>query len=117
MNIYDDVTEADRIEDYYYIDEDEIDVGIEERLREKRRKRIGLLENKFLVVCKHNGNTLYIQDKNISSHGYWTRFLSNAKGYDTYSDAFSRLSSLKYNNPRIMKVVDGNVLEVRRKDG
>lgn len=79
----------------------------EEYLRKMRTERIMNLQGKFVIISdssKNKGQIVYLQDQTLSTKGFWTAFLANAKGYETEEEAMIMLRKLKYNNPRIMKI-------------
>lgn len=72
-----------------------------------RTERIMALQGKYVIISdssKNKGQIVYLQDRNLSTKGFWTAFLANAKGYETEEEAMIMLRKLKYNNPRIMKI-------------
>lgn len=79
----------------------------DEYLRQKRMERVMNLQGKFVIIAdspKNKGQLVYLQDQSLSTKGFWTAFLANAKGYDTESEANLMLAKLKYNNPRLMRI-------------
>lgn len=79
----------------------------DEYLKQKRMERIMALQGKFVIVAdspKNKGQLVYLQDQTLSTKGFWTAFLANAKGYDTEAEANLMLAKLKYNNPRLMRI-------------
>ena len=79
----------------------------DEYLRQKRMERVMNLQGKFVFIAdspKNKGHLVSLQDQSLSTKGFWTAFLANAKGYDTESEANLMLAKLKYNNPRLMRI-------------
>lgn len=79
----------------------------EDYLKQKRMERIMNLQGKIVIVAdspKNKGQLVYLQDQTLSTKGFWTAFLANAKGYDTEDEANLMLAKLKYNNPRLMRI-------------
>ena len=79
----------------------------DEYLKMKRAERLMNLTGKFVIVAdspKNPGTMMYLQDQSLSTKGFWTAFLANAKGYETEEEAKLMLCKLKYNNPRLMKI-------------
>lgn len=77
----------------------------DEYLKTKRMERIMALNGKCVIVAdspKHPGQVMYLQDQSLSTKGFWTAFLANAKGYNTEDEANIMLKKLKFNNPRLM---------------
>lgn len=102
--LYNESSEADYLDDgghYVVWDEDEYD---EFELNTVRKVRECRLRGKYLITTKsrYNGKTLYLQDRNISTNGWWTYFKSNALGFDTKQGADKIASRFKYNNPRVV---------------
>lgn len=69
-----------------------------------REQREYKLRNRYLVVCDapSNGHLLYLQDRSISKRGFWTRYKSNAYGFDTKSGAETTAKRFRYNNTRVI---------------
>lgn len=79
----------------------------EDYLKTQRTKRIMNLIGKCVIIAestKNPGEVIYIQDQKLSQKGFWTKFMANARGFDTAEDANLIIKKLKYNNPRIMWV-------------
>lgn len=121
-----DLSEAECEDDmysYYHGDwmdelEYEHDDYSEERehyIKMSRKQRERELTGKFVVVVnsRYNKNQiLYLQDRTCGT-GYWTKFRSNAMGYNDESTAKSRLKTLRFNNPKVMLVLaSGKLKEV-----
>lgn len=108
--LYSEISEADWMDDggdYVEWDEEEYDDyedAEEFELLLTRKMREGKLHGKYLITTKskHNGKVLYLQDRNISTNGWWTYFKSNALGFDTKHGAEKIASKIKYNNPRVV---------------
>lgn len=78
-------------------------------IKEDRKRRISNLIGKYIVVCdgKSSKKQVYLQDREVSRGGYWTQFLSNAKGFKTKTEALRNKDSFKYGNPRVY-LMDNN---------
>ena len=73
-------------------------------INEDRYEREHKLKGKYLIICSapSNGYNLYLQDRNISRNGFWTKFKSNALGFDTEAGANKICKSIMFNNPRVI---------------
>lgn len=105
--MFDNMTEADYLDDggdYVDWDSDYFESEEEFELNLVRKVRESQLHGKYLITTKsrHNGKTLYLQDRKISSNGWWTYFKSNALGFDTKQGATKIADRLKYNKPRVI---------------
>lgn len=72
-------------------------------IKEDRKRRIKDLSGKYVVATngRSSGKVVFYQDRNISSKGYWTEFLSNALGFESLREAKLHASGFKYGNPRV----------------
>ena len=80
-----------------------------EYLKLKRAERETALRGKFVIVCDSRytpGTMMYLQDKELSTQQgmHWTKFLANAKGYDSLYVANQIAKRYKYNNVRVIHV-------------
>lgn len=83
---------------------------------EDRKKREKALVGKYIVIVtgKQQDVDLFLQDDKYGN-GYWTRFLSNAKGFYDESAAVIKAKNLQFNNPRVAFVqANGKLKEVYR---
>lgn len=103
----DNTSEADYLDDGgnyidwdsdYFEDAEEFELNLTRKLREEK------LHKKWLITTKskHNERTLYLQDRKISTNGWWTYFKSNALGFDTQQGADKVAKRLKYNKPKVI---------------
>ena len=79
----------------------------EQYLKMKRAERVMNLTGKWVIVAdstKRPGTVMYLQDQTLSTKGFWTGFLANAKGYESEEEANLMLAKPKYNNPRLMRI-------------
>jgi hypothetical protein len=87
----------------------------EEEILADRRRRERNLVGKYLVLVTsryQKGLDLFLQDDKYGD-GYWTRFLSNAKGFHDESAAVVKAKNLQFNNPRVVFVqANGKLKEV-----
>lgn len=77
----------------------------EDYLKMQRTERIMNLMGKCVIIAestKNPGEVIYIQDQKLSRKGFWTKFMANARGFETAEEAGQVIAKLKYNNPRIM---------------
>lgn len=72
-------------------------------IKEDRKHRVKMLSGKYVVATKgrSSGDIVFLQDRKISDKGYWTRFLSNAVGFESLDKANMIAKGFKYNNPRV----------------
>ena len=72
-------------------------------IKEDRKWRVSRLSGKYVVITKgfSSGETVFLQDRKVNSGGYWTKFLSNAKGFECLKTAKLIASGYKYGNPRV----------------
>lgn len=72
-------------------------------LREVRLER---LNRKYIVAMPGHktGRMTFLQDRSVSSGGYWTQFLSNARGFTTEAAARRHAERFRYGNPRVAQV-------------
>lgn len=86
----------------------------DEVLEERRRRREELI-GKFLIIVTSRYQSdldLYLQDSRYGD-GFWTKFISNARGFVDESQALIKAKNLQYNNPRVVLVqADGKLREV-----
>ena len=121
MKLYDDMTEADYLDDGGdYVDlEEDIEYDTEyiykQKLYEERKQRERNLIGKYLVVVTSRYQSdlvLFLQDDEYGN-GYWTKFMSNAKGFYDESAAVVKAKNLQFNNPRVVFVqANGKLKEV-----
>ena len=73
---------------------------------ESRFKRKRNLKGKYVIVCdsQYNGKLLYLQDRNISTKGFWTKYKENAVGFVSKSRAENYCKKFKFNNARVQLV-------------
>lgn len=77
----------------------------EDYLIEQRTQRIMNLMGKCVIIAESTtkpGQVTYLQDQKLSSKGFWTKFLANARGFETEEEANRIIAKLKFNNPRIL---------------
>lgn len=80
-------------------------VELQEKLsgiKEDRKLRVRQLAGRYIVSVKgkSSGDTTFYQDRKISSNGYWTKYLSNALGFESLNEARLHASGFKYGNPK-----------------
>lgn len=77
------------------------------------KSRIADLKGKFVVACNQRDGKkiLYVQDKEYGD-GYWTAFISNARGFHNMSDAMGNCNIHKNGMPRVYKVIGNGRLEL-----
>ena len=82
-------------------------------LMQKRTERLSALIGKWIVIAdnsKNPGTILYFQDPDLapkSADGKqynWTRYMVNAKGFDSESDARIVAGFFQYGNARVAHV-------------
>ena len=81
-------------------------------LEQKRAERESALRGKFVIVCDSRytpGTMMYLQDSKLSnqqghSDMHLTKFLANAKGYDSLLVANNIAKKYQYNNGRVIHV-------------
>lgn len=91
------------IEDDYF---KSIEHERKQEIIDDRRRRERALVGKYLVLTtsKYQSNIdLFLQDDNYGD-GYWTKFMSNAKGFYDESAAIVKAKNLQFNNPRVVFV-------------
>ena len=109
-----DGTEAERL-----LDDVDFYVGTEyerkqEILKDRKRRERELVGKYVVIVASRykDGGDLFLQDCRYG-RGYWTRFMSNAKGYYYESSAIVKAKNLQFNNPRVAIVqANGKLKEV-----
>ncbi len=69
-----------------------------------RKDRLVRLTGKYVITCKKDGKTLYLQDQRISNKGYWTQFKANARAFSLKETAERVMNTLRYNNPKITRI-------------
>lgn len=71
-----------------------------------RIERMNQLKGRYVIAMpgKASGHMTFLQDRRVSTGGYWTRYLSNARGFDTVEHANNTMRNLKYGTPRIALV-------------
>lgn len=112
LSNYDEYPESEYDYDYWWEDSDLGHEGKGNRTAQRRRRKIRKdrerrLENqkgKYIILADKGQKTLYLQDKNISSGGYWTQFQSNARVFETEESALKVVSYFKLGNPRVVQV-------------
>ena len=75
----------------------------EKTLEGMRKKRLKDQKGMYLITCNKGGKTLYLQDQRISNKGFWTQFKSNAKVFILKETAEKVVSTLHYNDPKVVK--------------
>lgn len=73
---------------------------------DEREQRENSLVGKYLILTSSRYQSdvvLFLQDENCGS-GYWTKFLSNARGFMEESAAIIKAKDFQYNNPRVVFV-------------
>ena len=83
-----------------------------EYLVEQRTARLAALLGKWIVIADNSrtpDSVLYFQDPSLirptdSRVSDWTRFLVNAKGFDTAEEARACAARFRYGRPRIAQV-------------
>lgn len=75
------------------------------KIRKDRERRLENQKGKYIILADKGYKTLYLQDKNISSGGYWTQFQSNARVFETEESALKVVSYFRLGNPRVVHVV------------
>ncbi|WP_442636516.1 hypothetical protein [Rossellomorea marisflavi] len=82
-------------------------------IKEDRKRRVKELSGKYIVATKgkSSGKTVFYQDKDISSKGYWTQYLSNALGFSSLKDAKLHASGFKYGNPKVAIVTSEGIYQ------
>lgn len=81
-------------------------------LTEKRVERLTALCGKYIVIAdnsRQEGECLYLQDETLvrptdTKVSVWTRFLVNAKGFETADEAKAAAAKFRYGHPRIAQV-------------
>ena len=84
-----------------------------------RKRRHEELIGKYIVVADgvSSKKLVYYQDPRYSRGGYWTEFITNARTYQTISQAERDMASIKLNNPRVGLVESKDTIRiVSRKD-
>lgn len=78
-------------------------------LTAQRAERIAALIGKFVVIADNSKDPmgiLYFQDPTLVKPSEqrvsaWTRYMVNAKGFDTKEEALAVAASFKYGRPRV----------------
>lgn len=81
-----------------------------EYLNKQRAERLCALIGKYVVIAdnsKDPSSVLFYQDPSLvkpseTRVSSWTRFLVNAKGYETKEQAEEKAANFKYGRPRVM---------------
>ena len=76
------------------------------RFEINKRQREEDLIGKYLVIVSsrdQNDVILYLQDERCGT-GFWTKYMSNARGFYDESAAIVKAKNLQYNNPRVVFV-------------
>ena len=74
------------------------------KIRKDRERRLENQKGKYIILADKGRKTLYLQDNNISSGGYWTQFQSNARVFETEESALKVVSYFRLGNPRVVQV-------------
>jgi hypothetical protein len=76
-----------------------------ENMEQEIEHRLKRLKGKYIIACdRKDGTTLYLQDRAISTGGYWTIFMSNARVFENQNLAQITLQKFNFTNKRILKV-------------
>lgn len=115
---YSTITEADAITDGAdYLDTRNYDDEDYEDILADRKRREKALVGKYLVLTTSRYQSdveLFLQDSKYGN-GYWTKFMSNAKGFYDETAAIVKAKNLMHNNPRVVFVqANGKLKEVYR---
>lgn len=81
-----------------------------------RERRVEKLIGRYIIVCNgwKSNKQVYLQDMMISNKGYWTQFMSNAKGFYTLQAAEIELKKFRLNNPNIALVdINSNLVFIK----
>lgn len=81
-------------------------------LDQKRTERLAALVGKWVVIADNSKNpdtVLYFQDPSLvkptdARTSQWTRFMVNAKGFETMDEAREIAAGFKYGRPRIAQI-------------
>lgn len=75
-----------------------------------RMERMADLQGNYVITAtgKSSGNLTFLQDQSVSSGGYWTKYLSNARKFNSIASAKSVVRNFKYGNPRVALVTNKN---------
>lgn len=87
-------------------DQFDIDYANNQDTAESKIERMNRLAGRYVIaqIGKSSGHMTFLQDRRVSTGGYWTRFLSNAQGFDTINAAKRATNHLRYGNPRVALV-------------
>jgi hypothetical protein len=82
-------------------------------IKNDRKRRVRSLAGKYVVATKgkSSGKMVFYQDRNISSKGYWTQYLSNALGFTTLADAKLHASGFRYGDPKVAIVTSEGIYQ------
>ena len=72
-------------------------------LEQMIKQRLVNQKGKYLISANKNGKILYLQDRRISTGGYWTQFKANARVFTDKRVAEKLANSFKYNNPKVIR--------------
>lgn len=105
IGLYDNMTEAEYLDDGGDYIED-MEYERRQEIIDDRRRREKALVGRYLVMVTsryQSGLNLFLQDGKYGN-GYWTKFMSNAKGFSDESAAIIKARNLQFNNPRVVFV-------------
>lgn len=79
-----------------------------------RIRRHEALVGKYIIIADgiSSRKIIYYQDPKYSHGGYWTEFITNAKVYETISQAERDMVSINLNNPRIGLVESKDTIKI-----
>ncbi|MCU7667690.1 hypothetical protein [Bacillus thuringiensis] len=82
-------------------------------IKADRKRRVKLLSGKYVVATtgKSSGHIVFFQDQKVNKGGYWTRFLSNALGFNDLSTAVQLAKGFKFGNPRVAIVTSEGIYQ------
>lgn len=80
-------------------------------LEMSRAKWISDMKGKFVIISASRlspSDRLFYQDRNISRKGFWTKFIANARVFNTEKEAEKVCSRLRYNNQEVVSLIRYN---------
>lgn len=81
-------------------------IEFDERMEEIRRKRISLMDEKYVIISKgyKSHKLIFLQNRCLSTKRWWSYYLSDTIAFDNLDACIKVKDKLKFGNPKVMLV-------------
>lgn len=89
-------------------------IGVRKSVRGLRQDRHQKMIGHFVITADgiSSKKRVYLQDPEFSRTQHWTEFPTNARVFTSYEEASRIAKRFIYNNPRVVKVLSQNKMEI-----